>query len=123
MHFIWRLLLSLIRHQAKLRFLAEAKKTGTIAYLRAVNGSRRFLIGALAAFLLLQFMVLAGFGALVTGFMLWEADQTLKLQILFAIFVGLFGIPALLLAFLFSERLWYKASGAEKLVNALRKSA
>lgn len=123
MHILRRLLLSLIRHQAKLRFLNEVKKTGTIAYLRAVNGSRRFLIGALAAFVLLQFMVLAGFGALVTGFMLWEADQTLKLQILFAIFLGMFGIPALLIVFLFSEKLWYKASGAEKLVNAIRKSA
>jgi hypothetical protein len=113
----------LIRHEAKLRFVAKAKKTGTIAYLRAVNGSRRLLIGVLVAFILLQSMVLAGFGALITGFMLWEADQTLKLQVLFTIFMGMFTIPALMLFILFSEKLWYKASGAEKLVNDLRKSA
>jgi hypothetical protein len=123
LRFIWRLVLMLIRHQAKLRLLTEVKKKGAIAYLRAVNGSRRFLIGALVAFILLQFMVLAGFGALITGFMLWEADHALKLQILFGVFVGLFSVPALFLSFLFSERLWYKASGAEKIIDAVHKSA
>lgn len=70
----------------------------------------------LAAFLMLQIMVLAGFGTLITGFMLWDTDQTFKLQLLFGIFLGLCGLPALALAVLFSERLWYKLSGAEKLV-------
>jgi len=81
------------------------------------------IVAALLAFIFLQFMVLAGFGALVTGFMLWEADYTFKLQILFSIFLALAGLPALGLAVIFSERLWYKASGAEKLVEQIRHDA
>lgn len=110
-----------LRHQAKLRIVAQAKKTGTLAYLRAVQGTRRAMAAALLAFFMLQFMVLAAFGALITGFMLWEADQYFKLQILFAIFLAVAGIPALVLAVLFSERLWYKFSGAKKMVDGLRK--
>ena len=110
----------LVRHQAKLRILAQAKKTGTLAYLRALQGSRRIMIALLAVYLMLQFMVVAAVGALVTGFMLWEAEQTFKLQILFGIFLGMSALPALLLMIVFSERLWYKLSGAEKLVEQVR---
>lgn len=120
MNFIWRLLLLLVKHQAKLRFLAQAKKTGTLAYLRALQGTRRVMVAVLLAFLMLQFMVLAAFGALITGIMLWDADQHFKLQILFAAFLGIAGLPALVLSVLFSERLWYKISGAEKLVENVR---
>jgi len=121
LNFVLRLILMLAGHHAKMRFLREAKKMGTLAYLRALQGSRRLAIAALGAFLVLQFMVLAAFGALVTGFMLWDQDYTFKLQVLFAIFAGMFALPASLLVILFSERLWYRASGAEKLVDDLRR--
>ena len=120
MNLLWRLLLMLIRHQAKLRFLSEAKRKGTLAYLRALQGARRALIGLVLVIVMFQVMVLAGFGALLTGFTLWEADYTFKLQILFAVFLALAGLPALGLAILCSERIWYKASGAEKMVDRLR---
>jgi hypothetical protein len=120
LNLIWRLLFTLIRHQAKLRFLSEAKRKGTLAYLRALQGARWVLIGLIMVVVLFQVMVLAGFGALITGFMLWETDYTFKLQILFAAFLALSGLPALGLAILCSERMWYKASGAEKMVERLR---
>lgn len=116
MQLLGRLVFLLIRHQAKLRFLAKAQKTGTLAYLRVLKGSRRVLMALLGAFLMLQIMVLAAFGSLVTGFLLWDAEPHFKLQILFGIFLALCGLPVLVLGFLFSERLWYKVSGAEKLV-------
>ncbi len=111
----------LLRHQAKLRFLAEAKRKGTLAYLRALQGARRALIGLVLVIVMFQVMVLAGFGALITAFMLWETDYAFKLQILFAVFLALSGLPALGLAILCSERMWYKASGAQKMVENLSK--
>ncbi len=57
-------------------------------------------------------MVLSGFGALVTGFILWDHDFAGKMEILFWIFVGLFSVPTILLTILLSERAWYKVSGA-----------
>src|SRR5690606_25698627 len=96
------------------------KKTGTLAYLRALQGSRLVLVAGLLAFFILQFMILAAFGALITGFMLWDQDQGFKLQILFGIFTGMFALPALVLAIVLSERFWYKYSGAAKLVEEIR---
>jgi hypothetical protein len=116
---IWRLILMFLRHRAKMMVVAKAKKAGTLAYLRAVQGSRRALMLALAAFLLLQTMLLAGFGALVTGFMIWDTDPAFKWPLLFGIFLGMFALPALALVVLFSERLWYRASGAKKMVDSL----
>lgn len=118
MGLIARIILMLINHQAKLRFLAKAKKTGTLAYLKALQGSRRVLILLLGAFMFVQVMLMAGFGALITGFMLWDYEY--KLQVLFAIFLALFMVPFALLAFMFSEAVWYKYSGAKKLVEDIR---
>lgn len=120
MNLIVRLILFVIGHQAKLRVIKEAKRHGVVAYMKALQGTRRGLIAALAAFFILQLMLLSFVGALVTGLLLWEAEIELKMQILFGVFLSLFALPFLGLVVLFNERLWYKVSGAQKMVEDLR---
>ena len=123
MNWLWRILFLLLRQQAKLYVVTEAKRAGLRAYLRVLQGSRRALILALAAFCILQVMILSAFGALVTAFLLWEHDFAAKIEILFWIFTALFTLPLLALLFALSERVWYRASGAAKMMDDLKKSA
>jgi hypothetical protein len=106
--------------EVKKAVVREAKRKGVIAYLRTLQGTRRFVILCLAAFLVLQIMIFSGFGALVTGFLLWDYDFAAKIEILFGVFIGFFALPFIALLIIFSERFWYKASGAERLVESLR---
>jgi hypothetical protein len=84
-----------------------------------MQGTRHALLAALLTFFFLQTIVFAAGGALVTGFWLWDYDLHLKLQLAFGICLGMFFLPVLLLAVIFSERLWYRVSGAEKMVNEI----
>ena len=112
-----RILWALYRTKAQVDFFVHAKRRAVVAYLNILQGGRRLLVVAFAAFLILQAMLLAGFGALVTGFILWDYDYHSKMVILFFIFLGLFVIPLGLLVWLLSERTWYRLSGAAKLVD------
>lgn len=103
--------------EAKRRLVVQAKRQGIIAYLKVLQVSRRLLLAILLGFLFLQLIMLAGVGALVTGVWLLELEPQIKLQILFWSFLFLFLVPVGLLGFLFSEHLWYRASGAEKMVD------
>lgn len=110
----------LLGAEVKKTVVREVKRKSVIAYLRALQGSRRFVLVGLAGFVFLQIMILAGFGALVTGFLLWDYDFSAKIEILFGVFAGLFAFPFIALLIVFSERFWYKISGAESLVDNLR---
>lgn len=101
------------------RLVRVLRQRGLLAYLRVLQTSRYFLIGALATFLLLQMMILAGFGAIVAGFLLLDYDFERKLQILLIVFSTLFALPFLGLLCLFNQRLWYRVSGAQKMMNDL----
>lgn len=104
------------------RLVSNVKRQSVMAYLRILQSSRFFFIGALASFLLLQIMILAGFGALITGFYLIDYDYQRKLEILFVLFLLIFIIPLGCLIWLFNERLWYRLSGAQKLVEEMSHS-
>lgn len=97
----------------------EAKRRALAAYLRALRATRLSVIALLAAFVVLQLMILSGIGALVTGFFLWDHEFKAKIEILFWIFAGTFTVPAVLLCFLMSEYLWFRLSGARKLMDDL----
>lgn len=123
MSLILRLAVFFLEHYAKNRMVSEAKRRGALAYLRAVQGARVAVIAALLSFLFLQLMILSFVGLLVTGVLLWNHDFEAKIEVLFWIFTGMFSVPALILIALLSERFWFKASGAEKIVRALTPSA
>lgn len=123
MSLLLRIVWLIIGHRAKLKMVTEAKRHGVIAYLKVLQGSRRALVALLVAGFILQLMILSFVGALVIGVWLLELEAQTKLIVLFGIFASLFSIPAALLAYVLSERVWYKASGAEKIVESLHKSA
>jgi hypothetical protein len=120
---ILRIVWLIVGHRAKLRLIRDAKRQGIVTYLKVLQGSRRALAGLLIAVFVLQLMILSFVGAVVAGVWLLDVEPAMKLWILFGIFAGGFTLPALVLAIALSERVWYKASGAEKIVEDLRKSA
>ena len=117
MSWIVKLLWLLYGQKVKLNFVHQAKRQGVVAYMRVLQGSRRVIIVTFVGIVLMQTVMLAGFGALVTAFMLWNHDFDGKIEILFYLFLGLFVIPLTLVAWLLSERTWYRVSGAKKIVD------
>ncbi len=117
MNLIFRFVLFLLGNHAKARMLRDIRAKGVIFYLRAIQTSRLLLIGALTAFLVLQVMMISGFGMLLTGFWLWDTEAATKVEILFWIFTGLFSVPFVLLLILLSERLWFRLSGAKDIAS------
>lgn len=118
-----KLLWYFLGHSAKVQALRQAKRQATIAYLKVLQGSRLALVGLLLAIGVFQLMLLSLVITIVCGVWLLSLDTETKLWILFGIFGSFFTIPTLLFIFIFKESTWYKASGAEKIVEDLRKSA
>ncbi len=117
MNWLFRLLWAIWGQHVLMR---EMKRKSLAAYLRAVRAARLSLIVVLLAGLILQAMLLAGFGAVVTGFLLWDYEFAAKIEILFWIFTSMFLIPFVLLLILLSERLWLRLSGAKRMMENLK---
>lgn len=120
MNLIARLIWFLLRHQAKLSLVSTAKRRAAVAYLKALMGARVALIGLIVGVFVLQVMVLAFLGALVTGVWMLDLETQTKLSVLFATFAILFLVPATILAVVLSERFWFRHSGAAQLVRDLK---
>jgi hypothetical protein len=121
LNWLVQLVLMYIGQRAKLRVVREVKRHGVLAYLKVVQGSRRALLGVLLALFVFQLMMTALVGTLVCGVLILDLDFQLKMQILFGGFAALFLIPAITLVVVFSERFWFKASGAERLMREVRR--
>ena len=119
MTWILRILWFFAGQQIRARAARQFKRQGVVAYLRVLQGSRRMLLLGLLAFFVLQLTMIAGIGALVTGVILWDYDFQTKMQILLGIFLFLFLVPMAALSVLFSESVWYRASGAKKMVDEM----
>jgi len=117
---ILRILIFFLGEFVKGRMVLRAKRRGVVTYLKALQGSRRILLIAVSVFFVFNVVALAGIGTFVTGVMLLDLDQRQKLWILFGVFAALFFIPVIALVIAFNERVWYKMSGAEKMVEDLR---
>ena len=120
MTWILRILIFFLGEFVKGRMVLRAKRRGVVTYLKALQGSRRILLIAVSVFFVFNVVALAGIGTFVTGVMLLDLDQRQKLWILFGVFAALFFIPVIALVIAFNERVWYKMSGAEKMVEDLR---
>jgi hypothetical protein len=117
---LWRILLYFAGEYFKGQVVLRAKRRGVVAYLKALQGTRHFVIFAVLAFFVFHAILLAGFGALITGMMLLDLDQRMMLMILCGVFSALFFIPVIALMVGLNERLWYRVSGAEKMVEELK---
>lgn len=108
--------------RAKRQAFFEVRKKGIQAYLKFLQGARLTAVGFITALIVLQ---LIGFGLammVTAGVLLSPWEMEIKLWIVFGVGASLFLIPVLGLSFLLSQRLWYRASGAEDMVNDLLKS-
>lgn len=123
MNWIWQTIWFFLKRYVKGQAISQARRQGVIAYLHALQGTRHFLIAMLLGFFAFHFIVLAGVGALVTGLLLFDIELHTILVLLFCIFSAMFFIPVGFLCLAFSERAWYKFSGAEKMVEDLKKEA
>ena len=121
MSWLWKILFFFAGEYLKGQAVMRAKRKGVVAYIHALQGVRFTVMGLIAAFFIFHGILFAGFGALITGMMLLDLEQRKMLQILFGVFLTMFLIPTVLIAVGLSERLWYKASGARKMVDNLRR--
>ncbi|MBS1971312.1 MAG: hypothetical protein JSU04_13470 [Bdellovibrionales bacterium] len=96
------------------------RKKGVLAYLRALQVLRKSLAGSVLLFVFLQLMVVGFIGSIVVGVFLIPQDLEVRLWILLGVFGVFFLLPFVILLFIFSERVWYRLSGAEKMVAELR---
>jgi hypothetical protein len=94
--------------------MTHFKRKGLIVYLRTLQIVRKSVLAAIAFFCLLQLMIFGAIGTFVTAVLLSNQDQVAKLWILLAGSLLMFAVPMIGLAFLFSERTWLKASGAQE---------
>lgn len=95
----------------------RVKKKAILIYLKTLQAMRRSLMLSLMIFCFIQLMVFGFLGAAVTAIWLLPQDTNTKLYILLAFFAFLFFIPFIVLCYVLSERLWFRLSGAEKLLK------
>lgn len=88
-------------------------------YLKTLRATRRGLLGLVSVMLIFQTMMLSLLGAGVVGVFLAVDAPERRLWILLGVFAVMFLIPFMVIMALFSEKLWYRASGAEKMVEQL----
>lgn len=122
MNWLWRLVFLWLREQAKRGFLREARRQGVLIYLRVLHTARHGLMAAVAVLLFFQLMIMTLCGAVVSALWLWDTDPQTRLMVLFGICSALFTLSVAALTALFSQKLWYKASGAQDMVENLRAS-
>ncbi len=90
------------------------KRRGMLAYLKTLQVVRRSVVATIALICVLQLMVIGAVGVFVTGVMLTNQDPVAKLWILLSGFLFILALPLVALAIVFSERFWFKMSGADK---------
>ena len=99
--------------------LIKCQRQGLLAYLKALQALRHGVIGGLLLLLFLQTLVIGLIGTtVVTVFLIIDDNQT-RLWALFGIFALLSIIPLLVIVNLVSDRVWFRASGAAKLLGKM----
>lgn len=123
MSWIFEIASFLVRGFLYRQAVRQAEKKAILFLLKALQAARMSLAAALAVFFVIQLMIFGLIGAAVTGLWLMPWEQETKLWVLFGVSAGLFLIPLGLLLVFFSERVWYRLSGAESLVASLEKTS
>jgi hypothetical protein len=121
MHFIKDLSFLLLRSFVYKQTGKILQKKAVLIYLKTLQTFRKTLAGSLFLFVFLQLMLVGLVGALVVGVFLLPQELETKLWILLSVFLLFFILPFFTLLILFSEKIWFQASGAEKMVSDLNK--
>lgn len=103
----------------KARAMRQARRQGTLVFLKALEGARLTLTGLIALFVILQ-LLSTGFLVMVSaGLWLLPLEFEIKLWIMLGLGSCLFFVPFLALTYFLSGKFWYRASGADQMVNDL----
>jgi hypothetical protein len=121
MAFLRDFLFMLVRSFLYKKAARSIRKKGVLTYLRALQIIRKSLAGSIFLFVFLQLMIVGLIGSIVVGVFLIPQDLEVRLWILLGVFGTFFLVPFTVLLFAFSERVWYRFSGAEKMVADLEK--
>lgn len=97
----------------------KVKKKAVLIYLKTLQAMRRSLLAAVMVFCFLQIMIFGFLGTVVTAIWLTPEDTNTKLYYLLSFFALIFFVPFFVLCIALSERLWFRASGVEKLLKEL----
>lgn len=122
MKFLLRILLMILGQTVKTRVLHELKARTLKVYLQVIQGGRRTMLYAFIVLMTLQLMVFSLIGAVVCGVLLIDCDLQCKLQILLGSFLALLILPAIGFVFLMSEKTWFRVSGAQSLIEDLKRN-
>jgi hypothetical protein len=117
MNWLIDLLIYFLRAVLYKQAVRRAKVRGVLLYLKTLQIARLSLMGLLAIFVVMQLLIFGFFGAVITGVWLLPQDENIKLWILFGVFTLFCLITSGFLLFAFSEKIWYRLSGAEEMVE------
>ena len=109
----------LIRQFLYRKAVNRAKKEGLLFYLKALQVIRKSILGSLGLVFAFQMLIFGFVGVITVGVLLLPQDTDFKLWLLFGIFSALFVIPAFILSVALSEKVWFRISGAEKMMSDL----
>ncbi|MGK2913029.1 MAG: hypothetical protein ACSLE5_00975 [Porticoccaceae bacterium] len=100
----------------------QCKRESVLAYIKFLRAMRKGVASYLLALLFLHALIIGFFGSSVVIVFLATEDPRTRLWALLAIFVAAFLVPLVAIAYLLSERVWFKLSGAEKQVDSVCES-
>lgn len=96
----------------------KIKRHSLLVYLRALQKVRKGLMGALLGLIFAQLAVFALLGSIISGLFLIPVDPHTRLWILFAVLTTIWLLAAIVVAYLLSERVWLRASGAKQYLHS-----
>lgn len=100
-------------------FKRDLKKQGLLIYLKVLNGVRLGTLGFILLFVFFNLMVLSLLAFVVVGIWLMPIEQEAKLYGLLGLFGLFFIISMSTLIWAFSEKTWFKESGANEMIKNL----
>tara|TARA_B110001454_G_scaffold219198_1_gene251566 strand:+ start:144760 stop:145110 length:351 start_codon:yes stop_codon:yes gene_type:complete len=98
------------------RLIQESKKRGVLMYLKILQAVRTSIVGALLVVFALQIFVFAVVGVVLTAIYLAPFEDDTKAWILLGLCGTIVLLVGVVLTHIFSEKTWFKHSGASQLI-------
>lgn len=101
----------------------KTKAKSTLIYLKTLNKVRKSLLAAMIMIFGFQVVVFSFLAMITIGLWLLPWELETKLWVGFGLASITFVIPFAFCIYLFQEKLWYKVSQAEKMIEKIDKAA
>lgn len=104
-------------------FEKEIRRKSTLAFLKALQVVRKSFLGIFFMITLFQLMVIGFVGSVYGLIFIWpELEPSTRLYILFGTSLMFFLVPFSIFMLLLSDKIWFRASGAEKMLKGISDS-